>query len=249
MFVVVIEACPSQVCTVTGSTPRASHRHAAVWRRSWIRRPGRSSRPADRPLHRRGVQPVTRPGGQQEVVRSLALCTAHHQPQHPVRDRDAPVLAGLRHLGLDPLGCGVGDEQDRHRDPDEVTDPHLAQFRPSESRPRRHEQKLRQVLVPGGDRQAEGLQLVLGKRSDLRPHATTLRARVRVTGFKAINRALTAQAKNDDRDAWNRLTDDSASPDRLSATSARVTSRSVTAPTCNAASAGGIRRRSAASEM
>jgi hypothetical protein len=40
MFVVAIEACPSQAWTVTGSTPFANQRHAAVWRRSWIRRPG-----------------------------------------------------------------------------------------------------------------------------------------------------------------------------------------------------------------
>ena len=40
MFVVAIDACPIQAWTVTGSTPRASHRQAAVCRRSWIRRPG-----------------------------------------------------------------------------------------------------------------------------------------------------------------------------------------------------------------
>ncbi len=30
MFVVAIDACPIHACTVTGSTPRANHRHAAV---------------------------------------------------------------------------------------------------------------------------------------------------------------------------------------------------------------------------
>ena len=39
MFVVAIDACPSHACTVTGSTPLDNHRHAAVCRRSWMRRP------------------------------------------------------------------------------------------------------------------------------------------------------------------------------------------------------------------
>ena len=34
-----IDACPIHVCTVTGSTLRASQRQAAVCRRSWMRRP------------------------------------------------------------------------------------------------------------------------------------------------------------------------------------------------------------------
>ena len=38
-FVVAIDARPIQACTVLGSTPRASHRQAAVCHRSWIRRP------------------------------------------------------------------------------------------------------------------------------------------------------------------------------------------------------------------
>jgi hypothetical protein len=36
MLVVAMDACPSQAWTVTGSTPFASHRHAAVWRRSCL---------------------------------------------------------------------------------------------------------------------------------------------------------------------------------------------------------------------
>ena len=39
MFVVASDACPSHAGTVTGSTPFASHRPAAGWRRSWIRLP------------------------------------------------------------------------------------------------------------------------------------------------------------------------------------------------------------------
>ena len=38
-LVVAIDACPIHACTVTGSTPRASQRQAAVCRRSWMRRP------------------------------------------------------------------------------------------------------------------------------------------------------------------------------------------------------------------
>ena len=37
MFVVAIDACPIYACTLAEFTPRASHRHAAVCRRSWIR--------------------------------------------------------------------------------------------------------------------------------------------------------------------------------------------------------------------
>jgi hypothetical protein len=37
--VVAIDACPIHVCTVTGSTLRASQRQAAVCRKSWMRRP------------------------------------------------------------------------------------------------------------------------------------------------------------------------------------------------------------------
>ncbi len=40
-----IDACPIQAWTVTGSTPRANQRHAAVCRRSWIRRPKASAVP------------------------------------------------------------------------------------------------------------------------------------------------------------------------------------------------------------
>jgi hypothetical protein len=40
MFVVAIDSCPSHAWTVTGPTHLASHRHAAVCRRSWMRRPG-----------------------------------------------------------------------------------------------------------------------------------------------------------------------------------------------------------------
>lgn len=36
---VAIDSCPIHACTVTASTPRASHRHAAVCRRSCTRRP------------------------------------------------------------------------------------------------------------------------------------------------------------------------------------------------------------------
>jgi len=50
--------------------------------------------------------------------------------------------------------------------------------------------------------------------------------RVPVTGFTAINRSRTAQAKNAESEARNRFTEDSASPDRLSAINARVTTRS-----------------------
>ena len=53
-----------------------------------------------------------------------------------------------------------------------------------------------------------------------------LGTRVPVTGLVAMSRSRTAQAKNADSDARKRFTDDSASPDLLSAIRARVTSRS-----------------------
>jgi hypothetical protein len=71
--------------------------------------------------------------------------------------------------------------------------------------------------------------------------------RVPVTGLAAINRSRTAQAKKDDNEARNRLTDDAASPERLSAINVRVTSRSVTALICRPAKAGGISRGNAES--
>ena len=67
------------------------------------------------------------------------------------------------------------------------------------------------------------------------------------TGLAEIIRSRTAQAKNDDNDARNRLTDASAKPCRDRPTSVRATSRSVTAATDSAPSAGGTSRGSAES--
>ena len=53
--------------------------------------------------------------------------------------------------------------------------------------------------------------------------------RVGVTGLATIIRSRTAQAKKDDSESRNRRTDDSAKPAPRQGTSARVTSRSVTA--------------------
>lgn len=77
--------------------------------------------------------------------------------------------------------------------------------------------------------------------------APTFGTRVRTTGLNAIIRSRTAQAKNADSEARKRRTEASAYPSRLNETSARCTSRSVTADTCKAASDVGTRRGSAAS--
>ena len=69
-----------------------------------------------------------------------------------------------------------------------------------------------------------------------------------MTGLWVMSRSRTAHAKKADSDDRNRRTDDSASPERLSAISARITSRSVTAPIWSAARAGGTSRVNARSE-
>ena len=74
-----------------------------------------------------------------------------------------------------------------------------------------------------------------------------LGTRVPITGLAAISRSRTAQPKNADKEARNRRTDDSASPDRFNAINAPVTSRSVTAPIWSAARAGGVNLSSAES--
>ena len=248
MFVVAIEACPSQACTVTGSTPRASHRHAAVCRRSWIRRPGATADQCTERLTGEACSwwPVL-------VVNSrssgpLPSAQVSHQRQHPVRDRHPAVLARLGHLRLHTLGRGPADQEHRHRAPDEVADPHLAQLGPPQPGPRRDQQHVGQPLVASGDRHVERLQLVLSERTDHGAHPAALGdPGPWSTGLVAISRSRTAQAKNADSDARNRRTDDSASPDWFSAINARVTSRSVTAPIWSAASAGGTSRGNAAS--
>jgi hypothetical protein len=161
MFVVAIEACPTW--TVTGPTPRASHRHAAVCRRSWIRQP-RTSRLSARPPRRAAGDPspvVSRsssgplPSAQRITSGSTRSATGTRRP-----------LPDFVAFAFKPFGCGARDEHDRHRDPDEVTDPQLAHLRPPQARPRRHDQEVRQVLVPGSDRHVEGLELVLGERPE-----------------------------------------------------------------------------------
>ena len=231
MFVVAIDACPSQACTVTGSTPRASHKHAAVCRRSWRRRPGRSRRPANGTLHRRGVQPMARPwSSKSRSSGTLALGTTS-APRGSTR-----FATGTRRLLPDfvtfastPSGAarltsstGIGTRtKSRTR-----TSRSSHHRRPVHDR---HQQDIRQWLVAGSDRHVEGLQLVFGERPDRGSHPSTFgnpRGGDRVARDQSLR---TAQAKNADRDARNRRTDDSASPDWFSATSARVTSRSVTA--------------------
>jgi hypothetical protein len=126
MFVVAIEAWPSHVLTVTGSTPCASHRHAAVCRRSWIRRPGAT---VDQDTDRLTavtcswcpVFVVSR-----RVVRPLAFRARPHQRKHPIGHRHSTVLARLGQLRLHAFRSGPADEQDRHRNADEVAHPNLS---------------------------------------------------------------------------------------------------------------------------
>ena len=76
---------------------------------------------------------------------------------------------------------------------------------------------------------------------------TTQVAKALGVNRSTISRSRTAQAKNAERDARKRRTDDSASPDWFSTINARVTSRSVTAAIWSAASAGGTSRGNAES--
>ena len=95
---------------------------------------------------------------------------APHQGQHPVRHRH---LGSCRTSSPSPprLPGRPGDQQHRHRHPDEVADPNLAQLRPPQPGPRGHQEHVRQSLVPG------------------RPPCRTTRARPRRTaGSRFVHR-------------------------------------------------------------
>ena len=81
-MVVAIEACLIPACTALGSTPRASHKQAAVCRRSWIRRPRATT--------------------DQLSVRLTAggVCRMTSATRHPAH----PVLGGQSPMRLEPLG-------------------------------------------------------------------------------------------------------------------------------------------------
>ena len=107
------------------------------------------------------------------------------------------------------------DHQHRHRHLDEVPHPNRAQLRPAKACPRRRSAGCQPAAGPVRSPPWNASELVLGERAHLDVRTPpTFGTRVPVTGLAAIIRSRTAQAKNDDSEARNRRTDDSASPDR-----------------------------------
>ena len=130
-----------------GRPPLASHKLAAVCRRSWIRGPGarRTQWPNASPQTRAaGVGPR----GEEQIVRTLPVRACLHQREDPVRYRHPASLARLGRLALHTLRGGAADHQHRHRHADEVLYARLPQLRPSKP-------------GPGGDQQSVGLARVL----------------------------------------------------------------------------------------
>jgi len=116
-----VDAWPIHVWTVTGSTPRASQRHAAVCRRSWIRRPST-----------RSVQPSARLNAEACSRHPREVTKSGSSPR--LRPSDGPSAGRGQRPG--PGGCGptsplrrqalrLGalDDEDRHGHLDEVPDP------------------------------------------------------------------------------------------------------------------------------
>jgi hypothetical protein len=88
------------VCTVTESTFRASHRQAAVRRRSWMRRPSETG-PGEGALERSGVQLVSGGSREQPFVGPRDRWPSPAPGATPVSDRHVAGLAGFRALHLD----------------------------------------------------------------------------------------------------------------------------------------------------
>ena len=205
MFVVAIEACPSQACTVTGSTPRASHRHAAVWRRSWIRRPGAA---VDQPTDRFTAEacspwpvPVVRSRSSGPLP-SASACTNGSTRSATGTRRFLPDFVALastpsgaaRETSSTGIGTRTKSRTRTSRSSDHRSPVHDATSRMSA---RCSSRAATDMWKDSSSSSANGRISVRTPRP--------LGTRVRVTGFEAINRSLTAQAKNDDREAQRGL--------------------------------------------
>ena len=200
MFVVAIDACPSQAWTVTGSTPLASERQQLpCWRRSWIRRPRATLDHAMDLFTAEAcswcpVRVVSSRSSGPFAGRALpARAGGSGRPPAPVAA--FPDLVDLR---LTALRSSPADQQDPHRHPHEVADPRLPQL--DERRP----------VHPAISRTSADVRLETHKpcrttpvssangRISVRRHLATF-GTVPVTGLTRINRSRTAQARNEGR--------------------------------------------------
>ena len=156
---------------------------------------------------------MTRPGRQEQVVRSPALGTAQHQGHHAVCNRQRRLVPDFVSLASTPsvaarltsstgIGTRTKSRTRASRSSDHRSPVHDATNRTSA----RCSSRAATVMWKDSS--------VLCERPDLGSPPRPLGTRVRVTGFDAISRSGTAQAKTDHKDARNRLTDDSASPER-----------------------------------
>ena len=239
MFVVAIEACPIQACTVTGSTPRASQRQAAVCRRSWIRRPSATRRPGEGPLEGRGVQPVAGGGDEQLVVGLPPGAIAWTSGR--TRSATGTRRSGRTWCTFDstPFGCGPLHDQHgigtstKSRTRTARSSDQRSPVQPAISRMSASRWSRATAAVQRGPARARPRRTVhLGPRP--RPLGTRVRGDRVERDHPLPDRPGEERRQRRPEPSHRRL--GQAGP--VSAISARVTSRSVTAPICSAAKAG-----------
>jgi hypothetical protein len=195
------------------------------------------------------MQPVARGRHEQRRIGFPTDGQRPHNRQDPISHRNPPGPARLRALYSNALRFGTLHYQHRHRNLHKVPNPDRPQLGPPEPRPSVHKQDVGQPLITLDRLGVHALKISLAEREHLGFGADDFGTRLANTGLATIMRSRTPQAKKDDSESRNRCTEEVARPDRDSDTNARVTSRSVTAPTDNPPRKVGTRRGRAASAM
>ena len=176
-------------------------------------------RPPHRPLHRRGMELVSRRGDEQQIIRPTLCRQGPDDGQHPIADGD-PAVDGptssprpRRPRGRHERPPAWAEGPPRSHAPEPRAAPTNAgrsSRRPGASRPV-SDHAGRPVWTSSRSASENGRISLLGTRA--------FGIGAVVTGFVAMIRASTAQEKKADSDSRNRRTDDWASPRRIRATS------------------------------
>ena len=116
------------VCTVTGSTLRASQRQAAVCRRSWMRRPCAMEAHASVRLNAEACSRCPEEVTQRSSSASRPAASNRTRGSTRSATRNPPGSARLRALDLHTFRLGPLHHQDRQRNFDEVANPHGTQL-------------------------------------------------------------------------------------------------------------------------
>ena len=137
-----MDAGPIQAWTVPGSTPRASHRQAAVCRRSWMRRPRATS---DQPTDRLNAEACNRcPDDVTNRCASASRSTAISRTSGRIRSATGTrrVLPAFARLRVAALRLGTLHDQHWHGHLGQVTHPDRPELGPTQARPGRDQQQV-----------------------------------------------------------------------------------------------------------